>query len=353
MKRKNISAAAAFVATVGLMVAGCSSTSSAGGSSSVSPPSASPATLSGSPATLSGSPAAAPVSAPATTGASAAVASSPSAAGGSSPAAVAGGVDAAARALLPADIKAKGVLVDGVNLPNPPMEFTDPGSSTPKGLDIDLATALATRLGLSVKFDNVQFDQLLPGLATKRDDIILSALSDTAERQKLADWVDYFNSGDRFFVQAANAGKYPDYASLCGNTVVVASGTSFVQDVPALSAKVCAGKSPIKVLAVGISGNAGLELQLSTGRAVAAVTGAETYGYLTQTEPGKWQAVGEIFAASPYGIAVRKDDTGLRDALRTALTNMHTDGTYQKILAQWSQQASALDKITVNLVAAP
>ncbi len=258
-------------------------------------------------------------------------------------------VDAAARALLPAEITAKGVLVDGVNLPNPPMEFTDAGKTTPKGLDIDLASALGKRLGLTVKFDNVQFDQLLPGLATRRDDMILSALSDTAERQKVATWVDYFNSGDRFFVSAANAAKYPDQASLCGQTVVVASGTSFVEDVPALSATICKGKSPIKVLAVGISGNAGLELQLTTGRAVAAITGAETFGYLTQTEPGKWAAVGDIFAKSPYGIAVRPADTQLRDALSMALAHMVSDGSYAKILAQWAQQSSALSKVTVNL----
>ena len=282
-------------------------------------------------------------------GASSPGASSPGAAVSGSAEAGSGTVDTAARALLPPAMIAKGVIIDGVNLPNPPMEFTDAGASTPKGLDIDLATALARRLGLTVKSDNVQFDQLLPGLATQRDDMILSALSDTAERQKVATWIDYFNSGDRFFVSAANAAKYPDQKSLCGQTVVVASGTSFVQDVPALSATICAGKAPIKVLAVGISGNAGLELQLTTGRAVAAVTGAETYGYLTQTEPGKWAAVGDIFAKSPYGIAVRPGDTQLRDALTAALSHMVADGSYAKILATWAQQSSALGKITVNL----
>lgn len=338
---------------IALAVSACGSTSSTGSASSGSATTAGPiAAAAGSAAGAAGSATApsAGTPAPATPSGGQPSGVQSSAAGSAAPSS--GGraeVDAAARALLSADLRAKGVLLNGVNLPNPPMEFTDAGSSTPKGLDIDLATAIAARLGLTVKFDNVQFDQLLPGLATGRDDMVLSALSDTPERQKVATWIDYFNSGDRFFVSAANAATFHDQVSLCGQTVVVASGTSFVQDVPALSSTVCAGKAPITVLAVGISGNAGLELQLTTGRAAAAVTGAETFGYLTQTETGKWAAVGDIFAKSPYGIAVRPADTQLRDALTMALSHMVTDGSYAAILAKWAQQASAVQKVTVNL----
>ena len=182
-------------------------------------------------------------SSPAASGTSPATSSTGSSAGA--------GVDAAARAKLPADIVSKGKLVNGINVPNPPMEFHDTTSNTLTGLDVELTNALAAKLGLTADYSEVQFEQLLPSLTTGRADIVLSALSDTKERQAIADWVDYFKSGDRFYTTNDLAAKYPDYASLCGQTVAVASGTSFVQDVPALSATVCAGKSPMKVLAIG------------------------------------------------------------------------------------------------------
>lgn len=281
----------------------------------------------------------------ATTSTPAASTTTPSATTG----AATGVVDDAARALLPERIRTAGVLTDGVNLPNPPMEFIEDGKTDYTGLDVELAAAIAARLGLKVEYSNVAFDQLLPSLTTGRVDIVLSGMSDTAERQAIADWVDYFNSGDRFYTFTANGTSYPDYASLCGQTVVVATGTSFVEDVPALSETACAGKDPMKVLAIGVQGNEGLEIQIQTGRAVAAVTGAETFAYQQITQPDKFVAVGDLFAPAPYGIAVTKDNSGLRDAVAAALKDLIADGTYGTILAKWNLTDSAVKAVTVNL----
>ena len=48
------------------------------------------------------------------------------------------------------------------------------------GLDFDLGNALAERLGVKIKWQETGFEQMLSGLTTKRVDIVLSGMSDTA-----------------------------------------------------------------------------------------------------------------------------------------------------------------------------
>ena len=51
--------------------------------------------------------------------------------------------------MLPASITKSGVLTDGVNLPNPPLEYQANGTGAYTGFDIELGRALAAKLGLS------------------------------------------------------------------------------------------------------------------------------------------------------------------------------------------------------------
>ncbi len=54
------------------------------------------------------------------------------------------------------------------------------------------------------------------------------------------------------------------------------------------------------------------------------------------------QVVGEQYNTGPYGIAVRKDDSEVRDALEKTLDAMALKGKYGDILAYWGLQAGAI-----------
>ncbi len=259
----------------------------------------------------------------------------------------ASGVDAAAAALLPASIKSAGTLNDGVNLPNPPLEYQNNGAGAYTGFDIDLAAALAAKLGLKVHYDNLAFTALLTSLDSGRVDIVLSGLFDTAKRQAKYNILDYLNTGSQIFTTTANAAKAPSLASLCGQTVETAVGTAFSDQLATLSTTLCAGKAPLKVLAVGGS-FAEEVLQITTGRAAAAIATSDNIAYSNSTDPGKYVKVGAPFDLTPYGVDVPKADTGLLDALKAALTDILADGTYAKIAAKYGETDGAVTGITVN-----
>lgn len=258
-------------------------------------------------------------------------------------------VDTAARALLPSSITKSGVLSDGVNLPNPPLEYQVNGTGAFTGFDIELGQALAAKLGLKLAPLNLAFTALLTSLDSGRVDIVLSGLFDTTARQAKYNIINYLNTGAQIFTLPAEASKARTLASLCGQTVETAIGTAFIAELGTLSTTLCKGKAPLKVLAVGGS-FAEEVLQIQTGRAVAAVATPDNIAYEDTVSPGKYVRIGLPFAKVPYGIDVPKSETGLLDALKMALKDVLEDGDYAKIAAKNNLQESEVTSVVVNKV---
>jgi len=67
-----------------------------------------------------------------------------------------------------------GVLLTGVEIGYPPMEYYGGDGATLAGFDIDMTKALAEKLGLQVKFIDTAWEGILPGLDTGRYDIAVN-----------------------------------------------------------------------------------------------------------------------------------------------------------------------------------
>jgi polar amino acid transport system substrate-binding protein len=251
--------------------------------------------------------------------------------------------------VLPTSITSSGALTDGVNLPNPPLEYQVNGTGAYTGFDIELGRALAAKLGLKLQPLNLAFTALLTSLDSGRVDIVLSGLFDTTARQAKYNIVNYLNTGAQIFTLPANASKVPTLKSLCGQTVETAIGTAFIAELGTLGATMCKGKAPMKVLAVGGS-FAEEVLQIQTGRAIAAVATPDNIAYEDTVSPGKYVRVGLPFAKVPYGIDVPKAETGLLKALERALKDVITDGTYAMIAEKNNLQESEVTGVAVNKV---
>lgn len=258
-------------------------------------------------------------------------------------------VDTAARAMLPASITKSGVLTDGVNLPNPPLEYQVNGTGAFTGFDIELAGAMAAKLGLKLQPENLAFTALLTSLDSGRVDIVLSGLFDTTARQAKYNIINYLNTGAQIFTTPANSSEVPTLASLCGQTVETAIGTAFIAELQTLGTTLCKGKAPLKVLAVGGS-FAEEVLQIKTGRAIAAVATPDNIAYEDTVAPGTYVRVGLPFAKVPYGVDVPKAETGLLNGLKLALKDVLADGTYAMIAKKNNLQESEVTGVAVNKV---
>lgn len=250
-------------------------------------------------------------------------------------------------AMLPPDVRAKGKLVVGTDASYAPIEFFDKEGKTIVGLDPDLGKALGDKLGIRFEFTNASFDGIIPGMAAGRYDIGMSAFTDNKQRQKTVDFIDYFTAGTVILVAAGNPKNIRSVDDLCGKVVAVERGTVQVTTAETVS-KTCVqrGEPPIDVRPFPAETDA--QLQVQTGRADADLNDYPVGTYIADQSKGKFEVVGEQFKTAPYGIAVPKGETQLRDALQAALKAIIADGTYDKVLEKWDLQKGAYKEATIN-----
>lgn len=235
---------------------------------------------------------------------------------------------------LPAEIKASGTLRVGLSANFPPMEFKDAeGKYT--GADIEIQQKLGEVLGVKVEVVEAPFDQLINSAQTGRVDMVMSAMSDTLERQKTADFVDYFASQGRLYTNGARAGEFTKPEDACGKKLAVSGKTDYFEQVKKLNTTLCTDKGLAPIEIMSADSGPGARLQLDQGRADLAAQGGENLAYFEQTEPGKYAPVLEPLPAKPLGILVKKGNTQLVNAIQDGLNTMYESGDYKKILDKW------------------
>lgn len=249
-------------------------------------------------------------------------------------------------ATLPDAVRVAGKLNFAISLAYPPMEYNDAGSTELKGFDIDLAKAVAERLGLTAEFQNVEFPQLIPQVVTGRSDMIITAFSDKVERQTQLDFIDYFKTGNVFYSSTDHQSEIKTEADLCGKTVAVATGTSWVTWAEELGKSIC---PPGKLItAIQIPTQAEHIMQIRQGRAQASVIGLEGLLDLIKQQPGKFYQIGGIGDVNYYGIAFAKANGELRDAVRATLDSLKADGTYTQILDRYGLKEAGVEEFKIN-----
>lgn len=247
---------------------------------------------------------------------------------------------------LPAAIQASGTLKLTVNGTYPPMESHDIATNALVGLDIDLADAIAKKLGLKIVWSDVAFAQLIPALQTGRADLVISGLTDTKARESNFDFIDYFKTGPQFYVQASSTAQQP--SDLCGKNIGTVRSTTFPTEMQAWSQQHCVGAGKPAMHYVPAENSPDLHTQLLEGRIDGAVQGSETLPYLIQTGGGKYRTLDTPFVTGYQGIAFRKDETQLRTAVLQTLQELTADGTYAAILKKYGLSGNALTTPTIN-----
>ncbi|MEW2250711.1 ABC transporter substrate-binding protein [Streptomyces sp. NPDC006975] len=259
---------------------------------------------------------------------------------------------------LPQAIRDKGVIKVGSDIAYAPVEFTDSSGKT-AGIDPDIADAMGKQLGVKFQFDNGTFDTLITGLRSKRYDIAMSAMTDTKDRQEGidsdtgkkvgegVDFVDYFTAGVSIYTQKGKDQGIKTWADLCGKKIVVQRGTTS-EDLAKSEAKKCPAGKALSIEAFDTDQQA--QTRLRAGGANAGSSDFPVAAYAVKTSGGgkDFQIVGEQVEAAPYGIAVGKGNTQLREALKAALDAIIKNGEYNKILQKWGVTDGAVQAAAIN-----
>ncbi|MGX4689869.1 ABC transporter substrate-binding protein [Streptomyces sp. JNUCC 63] len=259
---------------------------------------------------------------------------------------------------LPAQIRDKGTIKVGSDIAYAPVEFKDDSGKT-VGIDPDLAAAMGKQLGVTFEFENGTFDALLTGLRSNRYDIAMSAMTDNKSRQEGidpdtnkkvgegVDFVDYLTAGVSIYTRKGDTRSITTWADLCGKKLAVQRGT-VSEDMAKAEAKKCPSGKTITLQRFDDNQQAQTRLRSGGADAVSADFPVAAYAVKTSGGGKDFELVGEQVDAAPYGIAVGKANTQLRDALQAAMNAIIQNGEYQKILEKWGAQDGAVKESVIN-----
>ena len=261
-------------------------------------------------------------------------------------------VNAEASALVPQAVRDRGVIQVVSTFGYAPQQFYAEDGSTPAGLSVDLANAMGAAVGLPVTFSNASFDSLIPGLDAGRFDMVIAAMSATAERGAKVNFVIYQKTDARILVRAGNPKSINGLQDLCGLKVASLKGSLYNQVIDGVSAK-CVEKGKEAVELSTYDSSDSVYQALIAGRVDANYRDSAPLIYTAQASEGRLEVVGPEYPDTPYGIAFAGGNADFANAMALALDSIIVDGTYQAILDKWGLGSRAVDKAVMTAVGSP
>ena len=223
------------------------------------------------------------------------------------------------------DIQQHGVLRVAVPQDFPPFGSVD-AELRPQGLDIDVATLIARKLGVKVELIPVTSANRVPYLQTRKVDLIISSLGKNPERERVLDfsaaYAPFFNG-----VFGAADQKVTGPADLAGKTIGVTRGS--VEDLEL--SKIAPASASIK----RYEDNNGTISSFLSNQVQLVATGNVIAAAIIAKNPPKKPQTKFLIKDSPCFIGLNKDEKPLLDKLNAILTDIKKDGELNMLTEKW------------------
>ena len=224
-----------------------------------------------------------------------------------------------------AQVAAAETLLIGAYPSNPPFEYkTESGAF--EGFEVDIATEVAKRLGMTVEISDLGFQALFAATSSKRIDVAVSSITITAERLGSQSFTQPYYDAD-MGIAALKTSTVAGSADLKDKIVGVLSGST--GEKWAKDNQAAAGFADIK----GYNSQQEVFLDLTAGRIDAVVSDVPGMEYLFLKMKG-FAVKERIKTGEQYGLMMTKDSP-LLGKINDALTAMKKDGTTQAIHKKW------------------
>lgn len=222
------------------------------------------------------------------------------------------------------EIKARGYVRIGVSLGGEPVGFRN-ASNQPVGYDVDVATQLAAKLGVPVRFSDVSSDARISMLMSKQLDLVVANVSITPQRARVVDFsIPYNQAGLRVIAQ--KSARIKTVADLNGKRVVVGRGTTadifLRQSAPQAVFIYTDNFSPDGVLL------------LQQKRADAGVEDSSLLDYLASKNE-HLETLPAMYGNTPIGIAMAKGDPALLKFVNGFVSDYIKSGAYAANYRKW------------------
>jgi polar amino acid transport system substrate-binding protein len=218
----------------------------------------------------------------------------------------------------------EGVLHMATNAAFPPYEMiSDDGGF--EGIDVEIATEIANKLGLELVVDDMEFGSVITSVQSGKSDIAMAGLTVTEERKQNVDFTESYATGIQVIIVPEDSDilTVDDLAN--DKMIGVQDGTTGY------------------IYCSDDYGEDHITSYTNGAMAIEALKGGKVDAVVIDNEPAKaFVAANEglkildtEYIVENYAIGISKDNSGLRDAVNNALTELIADGTVQQIVDKY------------------
>jgi polar amino acid transport system substrate-binding protein len=230
-----------------------------------------------------------------------------------------------------ADVRKAGELVVGTELQFAPFDFTENGKQ--KGLNAELFEQLGKELGVKVKFIDLPWPSVLPGLEAKKFDMVAGPIIETKARQERYHFVLPVAEATVALMVGAKDDSIKKPEDISGKTVGAGKGSAQLEEL-----KKFAETLPEKVTIREYVDNNQAYADLAAKRIVAVANSLPNISYVAAERSNLYKVVQPPFGKKSYFAYLGRKDAdadSLIAALDAAMLKMHADGRLAALQKKW------------------
>ena len=246
---------------------------------------------------------------------------------------------AVALALLPmaaqadqlADVKKAGELVVGTEMQFAPFDFLEAGKQ--QGLNAELFAELGKELGVKIKFLDLPWPSVLPGLEAKKFDVVAGPIIVTKARKERYHFVSPIAEATVALMVGAKDDSIKKPEDIAGKTVGAGKGSAQLEEL-----KTFAATLPQKVTIREYVDNNQAYADLAAKRIVAVANSLPNISFVAAQKANLYKVVQPPFGKKSYFAYLGRKDAdadSLIAALDAAVTKMHDDGRLAALQKKW------------------
>ena len=227
------------------------------------------------------------------------------------------------------DTAEDGTLVMATNAEFPPYEYHEGDEIV--GIDVEIAAAIAEKLGMELQVEDMAFDSLIPAIQSNKADMVLAGMTVTEDRLENVNFSDSYATGVQVVIVKEDSDiKSVDDLLADGANHTIGVQTATTGDIYCTSDIEDAGLGTVERYNKG----ADAIQALLAGKIDCVVIDSQPAKEFVEANEGL-TILDTEYAVEDYAIALNKDNTELLDKVNDALKELIDDGTIQSILDKY------------------
>ena len=239
-------------------------------------------------------------------------------------------------------VQASNAMVVAVEPGYPPFSFLDQQGRM-EGFDVDVAEAVAGRLGVTLRIESPPCDTVNAGNWRGRWDVCICSMTPDPRKAKVLDFVAPYYESPVVVVTTASNKALRTARDISGRRIGVEQGSTYQRylqhdldlSVPG-SPRIDYPFGRVRIVPFGSEDLAYQALAAGAGKPLdAVISSLATARYRMNKSPGRFRIVGQPLYAEPNWIAVDKGDQEWQQKLRVIIGELRADGTLTRISRKW------------------